>query len=83
MIVTCPDCGGFDDRPGDLCGMCAETTVGTGDTCLHTRYERFNAGCECPDACDQCGAERDADGCCWRCDMEDEEDRLNARSGLL
>jgi hypothetical protein len=84
VILTCPDCGGFDDRPDDLCGMCWETTVGTAEVCLHTRLEKYNAGCECDgEQCPDCGAEMDADGCCWRCESEDHEDRLNARSGLL
>lgn len=69
MILVCPVCRGFDDRPDDLCGMCSDPgCYMPGDWCGHERLEQFNAGCDCTATCGVCGASLESpDDECWRC----------------
>jgi hypothetical protein len=67
MILTCPDCAGFEDRPYDLCAMCSDPGVAE-EWCPHERFERFNQGCDCTATCHSCGASLESDEDeCWSC----------------
>lgn len=82
MILVCPDCKGSEDRPFDRCPMCSDPGCWS-EVCDHERLERFNADCDCTEACADCGAELDGTDCS-RCGIEDAEDRdLELGSGLL